>query len=181
MPDKINFHKQSSDIVYIGLLQFTLENSKLGSRVSKLEGQLKQEKTTNKAWKAQIKRLGIDVLVVGEDLKNIQAIKKLLDEKENTIEVLKEKLKIPRAQHVQTLELTSLKQERETLQQEQINYKEKVLTLENENQEWKREKQEFLLEQIPVSPSQKKEVSTEELSKAMSQISLKYGEIKTLT
>ena len=80
---------------------------------------------------------------------------------------------------MQTTELTSLDQERDYLQQV-INYKAKILILENEKQEWQREKEELLLKQIIVSPSQNKEVSTDELVKPMSQINLKYGEIKIL-
>ena len=37
-----------------------------------------------------------------------------------------------------------------------------------------------MLKQITVSPSQNKEVSVDELVKAMSQINMKDGEIKTL-
>ena len=102
MPIKIKSHKQSSDIIYVDLLQLTLKNFKLESRVSKMEGQLKQEKEANKAWQAQIKRLETNLLVVGVDPKNIQPIKNLLHEKENTIQVLQKKLNIPRIEHVQT-------------------------------------------------------------------------------
>lgn len=42
----------------------------------------------------------------------------------------------------------------------------------DEKQEWKREKEELLLKQITVSPSQNKETSIDELVKTMSQINL---------
>jgi hypothetical protein len=44
-------------------------------------------------------------LDVGADPKNIQAIQKFLYERENTIHILKQKLKILGAEHVQTSEL----------------------------------------------------------------------------
>ena len=133
MLDKIHFHKKTSDIIYVDMLQSTFEISKMETKVPKLEGKFKKEKAANKAWHAQIKRLDTYILVVGVDPKNMQAIKKILDEKENTIQVLKKKLKILGVEHVQTPKLTSLEKERDSLQQEVIRYKEKVSTLENQN------------------------------------------------
>ena len=51
-------------------------------------------KTTNKAWDIQTKKLEFDLLGVGADLKDIKMVKKLLDEKENNIQILKKKLNI---------------------------------------------------------------------------------------
>lgn len=100
MPDKINFHKQANDIIYVDLWESTLGISKLNKKLSKLEGKLKQEKATNKALKVHIKKLESDLLVVGEDTKDIQTVKNLLDERDNTIQVLKKKLKIPDIEHI---------------------------------------------------------------------------------
>lgn len=41
--NKINFHKQANIIIYVDLLQSTLEISKLNTKLSKLERELKQE------------------------------------------------------------------------------------------------------------------------------------------
>lgn len=49
VPDKIIFHKQANDIIYVDLMLSTLEILMLNTKVSKLEGQLKQEKATNRA------------------------------------------------------------------------------------------------------------------------------------
>ena len=123
VPDKIHFHKQTNEIIYNDLLQSTLNISRLETRVSKLLGQLEQEKAENKAWQVQVKRLESDIMVVGEEPSKIQPIKKLPDEKGNTIQVLRKQLKIATTKHIQNTKLTTLQQEKDSLQQEIINYK----------------------------------------------------------
>lgn len=44
--DKINFHKQASEILYPNLLQYHLNKSKLKNKVVKLEEQMEREKAT---------------------------------------------------------------------------------------------------------------------------------------
>ena len=61
-----------------------------------------------------------------------------------------------------------------------MNLKEKVLQLEEEKQDLQRDKEELLLRNIIVNPSQEKDVSTEDLVRAMFQINLKDEEIKEL-
>ena len=78
--------------------------------IGKLEGQLKQEKIKNRENQTHIKRLQADIAALGEEPGNVQLSKKLLDVKGNTIHMLKKKLKVPSTQHVQTLELTALRQ-----------------------------------------------------------------------
>ena len=48
-PDKIHFHKEDSEVIYVDLLQENLANAKLEYKVSKLEGQIKQEKASIKS------------------------------------------------------------------------------------------------------------------------------------
>ena len=55
--------------------------------------------------------------------------KKLLEEKENTIQVLKKKLKVPNDEHIQSLELFTLQEEKEKIYQEMMDYKGKSLKL----------------------------------------------------
>ena len=64
-----------------------------------MEVQLKHEKVENKANLIQIKKLQGDVVSLGTEPVNMQATKKLLEEKDNTIQVLKKKLKVPNAEH----------------------------------------------------------------------------------
>ena len=56
-PNKGKFHRNTSDMLYSEYLGLILKNSKLSTYAIKLEGQLRQEKASNKAWKTQVKRL----------------------------------------------------------------------------------------------------------------------------
>ena len=56
VPDKIQLHKQTSDIIYSYLLQAMMRINKLQILVAKLEVQLKHEKVENKANAIQIKK-----------------------------------------------------------------------------------------------------------------------------
>ena len=49
--DKINFHKQASEILYSDLLKSYLSKTKLEEKVIKLEEQIKREKAASKVWK----------------------------------------------------------------------------------------------------------------------------------
>ena len=48
LPDKINFHKQASNILYSDLLKSYLSKNKLEEKVIKLEEQIKREKVASK-------------------------------------------------------------------------------------------------------------------------------------
>ena len=74
--------------------------NKLQILVDKLEVQLKHEKVENKANAIQIKKLQVDIISSGNERGNTQAIKRLLEEKDNALKVLKKRLKIPSTEHV---------------------------------------------------------------------------------
>jgi hypothetical protein len=92
-PDKVKFHKKTNDLVYYDYLSLSLKNSKMTSLVAKSEGQLGQEKATNKSWKTQIKRI---------ESEGPQGVKSLLDEKDKIIQSLKKTLKMSAIEHPQT-------------------------------------------------------------------------------
>ena len=102
VPDKIQLHKQTGDIIYSDLLHAIMKITKLQSLVDKMEVQLKHERVENKANLIQIKKLQGDVVSLGTKPGNMQATKKLLEEKDNTIQVLKKKLKVPNAEHARS-------------------------------------------------------------------------------
>ena len=56
---------------------------------------MRQERVENKGHQQQIKKLQGDLLVVDNEADKGETIHKLLNEKENTIQLLKTKLKIP--------------------------------------------------------------------------------------
>jgi hypothetical protein len=126
-PDKVKFHRNASDMLYSDYLSLSLRVSRLTTHALKLDGQLKQEKASSKAWQTQVKRL---------ESEGPQGVKASLDEKEKMIQSLKKKLKMSATEHPQTTELASLEKEKETFRQEALNYKAKVLQLEKEKENW---------------------------------------------
>ena len=64
-----------------------------------MDVQLKHEKVENKANLIQIKKLQGDIISLGTEPNNVQVTKKLLEQKDNTIQVLKKNLKVPNTQH----------------------------------------------------------------------------------
>ena len=62
IPDKINFHKQASEVLYSDLLKSYLSKIKLEEKLSKLEEQVKRERATSKGWKTQAKKLETDMV-----------------------------------------------------------------------------------------------------------------------
>jgi hypothetical protein len=92
-PDKVKFHKHTSDMLYSDYLSLSLKNSKLSSYAMKLEGQLRQEKASSRAWQTQVKRL---------ESEGPQGLKSSLDEKDKLIQSLKKKLKMSATEHPQT-------------------------------------------------------------------------------
>ena len=87
VPDKIQLHKKTGDIIYLDLLQAIMKINKLQSLVDKLEVQLKHEKVENKANLIQIKKLQVDVVSLGSEPGNAQTTRNFLEEKDNTIQV----------------------------------------------------------------------------------------------
>ena len=108
-----------------------MNNSKLSSYAEKLERQLRQERASNKAWKTQVKRLASE---------GSQGVKYSLDEKDKIIQSLKKILKMPATENPQTTKLVVLEHEKTKLRQEKLDYKDKVLQLEQEKVKWLQEK-----------------------------------------
>jgi hypothetical protein len=65
IPDKINFHKQASEVFYSDFLKSYLNKSKLENRVIMLEEHIKREKVASKGWKVQVKKLEVDLVAQG--------------------------------------------------------------------------------------------------------------------
>ena len=73
VPDKIQLHKQTGDIIYSNLLHAMVRINKLQVLVDKLEVQLKHEKVENKANSIQIKKLQEDIISSGNETGNTQS------------------------------------------------------------------------------------------------------------
>jgi hypothetical protein len=76
--------------------------------------------------------------------------------------------------------LVALEQEKETLRQETLDYKARVLQLEQEKVKWSQEQTKLLNKVVVAAPAAEVGSNTEGLVQAMSQVSLKEGEIKGL-
>jgi hypothetical protein len=170
-PDKVKFHRNVSDMLYSDYLSLGLRVARLTTHALKLDGQLKQEKASSKAWMTQVKRL---------ESEGPQGVKASLDEKDKMIQSLKKRLKMSPTDHPQTTELTALEQEKETFRQEALNYKAKVLQLEKEKENWSQAQATTSDVVVIVPTNTEAGSSTEGLVQAMSQVSIKTGEIKGL-
>jgi len=144
VPNKIQLHKQTGDIIYSDLLHAMVRVNKLQVLVDKLEVQLKHEKVENKANSIQIKKLQADLINSGNETGNTQAIKRLLEEKDNALQVLKKRLKIPSTEHVQSSELLALQEEKDRIHQDMMEYKGKTVKLQEEKDKWQAEWKELI-------------------------------------
>jgi polyhydroxyalkanoate synthesis regulator phasin len=117
-PDKVKFHRNTNDMPYLDYLGLSLKISRFKTHALKLEGQLRQEKASSRAWQTQVKRL---------EYEGPRGVKTSLEEKDKLIQSLKKKLKMSTTEHPQTTELVALEQEKEAFQQEALNYKAKLL------------------------------------------------------
>ena len=140
IPDKIQLHKQTSDIIYSDLLQAMVKINKLQILTDKLEIQLRHERVENKANAIQIKKLQTDIVISD----NTQAVRRMLEEKDNALQVLKKKLKIPGSEHVQSSELLALQEEKDKIHQEMMEYKGRAIELQEEKDKWEAERNELL-------------------------------------
>ena len=71
--EKMKFHINVNDMMYADYIKSALKVSRLTTHVLKLDGQLKQEKVSNKAWMMRVERL---------ESEGPQGVKASLDEKE---------------------------------------------------------------------------------------------------
>jgi hypothetical protein len=98
-PDKVKFHRNTSDMLYSDYLGLSLKNLKLSTYAIRLEGQLRQKKSSSRAWKTQVKRL---------ESEGPRGVKPSLEEKDKMIQSLKKKLNFFGTEHPQTTELFAL-------------------------------------------------------------------------
>ena len=113
--DTIHLHKHTGQVIFSDMLKAKLKVSRLQSTKSKIENQLRQEKVENKAYQQKIKNIHGYLLTTDSEENKGEETHKLLNEKENTIQLLKKKLKISATQLIQALQLSELEKEKETL------------------------------------------------------------------
>ena len=97
---------------------------------------MKHEKIDNKGNSIQIKKLQENIISSEDEPGNTQSIRRLLEEKDKAIQVLKNKLKIPSSEHAQSSELLALQEEKDKIHQEMMEYKGKMVKLQEEKNKW---------------------------------------------
>jgi hypothetical protein len=105
-------------MLYFDYLSLSLNNSKLSPYAMKLEGNMRQEKSSSRAWKTQVKRM---------EFEGPLGVKSSLDEEDKLIQILKKKLKMSTTKNPKTTKLVSLEHENETIHQEALEYKDRAL------------------------------------------------------
>jgi uncharacterized protein YajQ (UPF0234 family) len=162
VPDIINFHKHASEVLNSDLLKSYLNKSKLESKLTKLEEQVRRERAAYKGWKVQVKKLEANLVAQGSKEKESKATKKLLDEKDKEIENLQKKLKIYVTYHPQTEEILVYKKKNDDLKEEVLDLKSKLLQVEQEKKELMNK---ATIEIVPIASQP---VDTEELTRSLS-------------
>ena len=136
----IHLHKHTGEVIDSDLLKATLKASKLHSTQTKIENWIGKEKVENKVHQQHIKKLQGNLLAIDNEANKGEFTQKILAEKENTIQLIKKKFKIPTTQLIQYFELIELEKEKEMLTKELNDSKTKLLKLAKEKKEWEKEK-----------------------------------------
>ena len=71
VPDTIQLHRKTGNLLYSDLLKASLKITNLQSVIDQLENQLRQEKVENKASSVQINNLQTDLITSGTKPNNI--------------------------------------------------------------------------------------------------------------
>ena len=121
VPATIHLHKQTGEVIYNDFLKDTLKVSRMQSIKTKIKNQLRWERVENKAHQKQIKKLQGYFLTADSETNKGKSTQNILTKKENTIQLLKKKLKIPTTQLIQAFDLTEIEKEKETLNDELSN------------------------------------------------------------
>ena len=121
-----------------------------------------------------MKHLEANLLAKTSDADKKKEMKKLLDEKDRQIEELKKKLKLEPADHPHTKEFMTLQQECDSLKDEVLGLKAKIIQMD-------KEKQELIASQaLTLVPGSSQSDSNDQIIKLMAQVSDKDKEIDKL-
>ena len=131
--DKVDFFKQTSDLICSYLISTFISKDKLHGYFKKLENKLKTGSAEKKALLITKIELENNIIEINKSSGN-ETFNSLIQGKHAKIHNLKKKLKMPHDTHVQTIELKSILQEKEVLENELQNTKEIVGTFKNQNE-----------------------------------------------
>ena len=103
--DKIEFHRQSSEMLYYTITTKAMSINKLQNIVINTRDQMKVGKTSSYAKYLRINSLEELVIQVGYDPTNIKATEQLVKKKNEDIATLRKQLKLPSTEHTQAKEI----------------------------------------------------------------------------
>ena len=185
VPDLVLLHKQSTDILYINVLNLALMNSKLQGKNEKLEARLKQEQAANAANQKQMKILETDLVASETDPQDVKVTQKLLDEKNKIIQDLKKKLQVPATHITQTNELAEVRSERDRVKGDLLDVQAEVVELKEERRILNERLEQYKLvnTSLEITTTQTNDVAsvdTQKINRLMAQTNLKDQEIHEL-
>ena len=99
-----------------------------------MQNKLRQEKVETKVHQQKIKKLQVYLLAIHNEENKGYITKKILEGKENTIQLLNKKLKICATQLIQDSKLTELEKQKEIIAKELSDSKERILNLVEEKE-----------------------------------------------
>jgi hypothetical protein len=103
--DKFDLHRQTAEMINKDAMIANLGIKKLQAINDKLKTQLKNEKLATRTRQIRVEELEQWIIELGTNPKDDASIQALMKTKDKEIQVLKQKLKIPGIDHVQTPEL----------------------------------------------------------------------------
>ncbi len=165
IPDKILFHKKSTEILYSDFMKETLAHSKSQMKIAKLESNLKQGKNENRAWKIEIKKL-LSQVVEGNSRPIIEQVSQ--KEKPSTqVKTFKKNGRIDIPEPIISPHVIQLQQENEALKKYIMELRTKIIVIDNHKIWWELEKHN--MEIIAETPRSilKIRSPTDEVVKAM--------------
>ena len=93
----------------------------------KLEEQMKRGKVVAKGWKVQVKKLEADLVVQESKVRDKKATKNMLEDNDKQIEALQKKMKLSITDHPQIEEILVIQNKHDTLKDEVLDIKAKLL------------------------------------------------------
>jgi hypothetical protein len=100
--DKMDLHRQTGEMLNRDVMIVNLGIKKLQVINEKLRNQLKNEKLANRTRKIRVEELEQWVMDLGANPQDVASVQALVKTKDTEIQALKNRLKIPGIEHVQT-------------------------------------------------------------------------------
>ena len=111
--DKIELHKQTSEMVYASLADQTLDNYTLQSSLNNTASQLELERASSQAKDNKIRSLEDIIIEIGHDPKDIKGIQEILKLRDADMAALRRKIKLPATIHPQTDEVAQQRHDKD--------------------------------------------------------------------